>query len=99
MAQSDMRGQEAAVRERTGGAVRASWMAALRDPRHVKGLAIAVAAGVFMASVGAFGTGEAPVAVRYLYWITVMLAGASGGVLVSILVDLGGWFDDRPVLQ
>lgn len=99
MAQSDMRGQKAAVRERTGAAVRASWMAALRDPRHVKGLAIAVAAGVFMASVGAFGSSEAPVAVRYAYWITVMLAGASGGVLVSILVELGGWFDDRPVLQ
>lgn len=99
MAQSDMRGQDAVVRERTGGAVRASWMAALRDPRHVKGMAIAAAAGVFMAAAGAFETGEAPIVIRFAYWIGVMLLGASAGIVVSALVEQGGWFDDRPALQ
>ena len=52
-----------------------------------------------MAVVGAFGSSEAPVLIRFIYWIAVMLAGALGGIVVSVLVDLGGWFDDRPPLQ
>lgn len=99
MAQSDMRGEQAVVRERTGGAVRASWIAALLANRHARGLALAALAGVFLAMVGAFGTNDAPVVLRFVYWITVMLTGALGGVLVSILVNRGGWFDDRPGLQ
>jgi hypothetical protein len=99
MTQSDMRGQEGAVRERTGGAVRASWIDALLQARHLRGLAIAGLAGVFMAAAGAFQTGEAPVVARFAYWIGVMLVGALGGVVVSALVERGGWFDDRPALQ
>ena len=74
-------------------------MGAFLDGRHLRGLALAAAFGVFMAAVGAFGSNEAPVVIRYAYWITVMLVGALGGLVVSVLVDLGGWFDDRPVLQ
>lgn len=99
MAQSDMRGARPAVRERTGAAVGASWINALLDPRHLRGLAIAVLAGVFMASVGALGSNEVPVLIRYAYWITVMLTGGLGGLVVSVLVELGGWYDDRPALQ
>lgn len=99
MAQSDMRGAQPPVRERTGGAVGASWIDGLRDARHLRGLVIAALAGVFMAAVGAFGSGEAPVLIRYAYWITVMLTGALGGLVVSVLVDRGGWYDDRPALQ
>lgn len=99
MAQSDMRGGEGAVRERTGAAVRASWIDAFVDARHLRGLAIAALAGVFLAAAGAFGTSEAPVLTRFVYWISVMLVGATAGIVVSVLVDLGGWFDDRPALQ
>ncbi|HRD27272.1 MAG TPA: LytTR family DNA-binding domain-containing protein [Caulobacter sp.] len=99
MAQSDMRGEQAAVRERTGAAVRASWIATLLTNRHARGLALAALAGVFLALVGAFGTSDAPVGLRLTYWITVMLIGALVGLLVSTLVARGGWFDDRPVLQ
>lgn len=67
--------------------------------RHPRGLLIATAAGVFMALVGAFGSGEAPLVARLIYWVTVMLTGALGGVAVSELVDRGGWFDERPALQ
>ena len=99
MAQSDMRGKQAPVRERTGAAVRASWIDGLFQARHLRGLGLAVLAGGFLAASGAFQTGEAPVAARFLYWMTVMLAGALGGGVVSALVDRGGWFDDNPPLQ
>ena len=99
MAQSDMRGQEAAVRQRTAAAIRASWIDAFAGQRHLRGLAIAALAGVFLAMAGAFGTSDAPVLARFLYWIPVMLVGATGGIVVSVLVDRGGWFDDRPALQ
>lgn len=99
MAQLDMRGQEGAVRERTGAAVRASWIDVFLDVRHLRGLAIAVLVGAFLAAAGAFQTGETPVVTRFVYWISVMLVGAVGGVVVSVLVDRGGWFDDRPALQ
>ncbi len=94
-----MRGQEGPVRERTGAAVRASWIDAFLQTRHLRGLAIAAFAGVFLAAAGAFETSEAPVVIRFAYWIGVMLVGASAGIVVSALVDLGGWFDDRPALQ
>jgi hypothetical protein len=99
MAQSDMRGQGAAVRERTGAAVRASWIDGFLNPRHLRGLSIAALAGVFLALVGAFGTGEAPLVTRFVYWISVMLVGATAGIVVAVLVERGGWFDDRPPLQ
>jgi len=67
--------------------------------RHWRGLVIAAGAGVFMAVVGAFGSGEAPLGPRLAYWVTVMLTGGAAGVVVSELVDRGGWFDDRPALQ
>lgn len=99
MAQSNMRGQGAAVRQRTGAAIGASWIAAFLDTRHLRGLGIAGLAGVFLAAAGAFGTDDAPMVTRFVYWIPVMLVGALAGIVVSVLVDRGGWFDDRPALQ
>jgi len=94
-----MRGKTGPVRETTGTAVRASPIAALRRWRHWRGLLIAAAGGVFMAVVGAFGSGDAPLAPRLLYWLSVMLTGGFAGIVVSELVNRGGWFDDRPALQ
>ncbi|MDO9222874.1 MAG: LytTR family DNA-binding domain-containing protein [Caulobacter sp.] len=74
-------------------------MTGLARSRHAGGIALSILAGLFLASVGAFGTGEAPIAARLIYWIGVMVAGALGGALVSELVDRGGWFDDRPAVQ
>lgn len=99
MAQSDLRGDRASVRERTGAAPRASWIDGLFQTRHLRGLALAVLAGGFLAASGAFHTGDAPALARFSYWMTVMLVGALGGILVSVLVDHGGWFDDNPPLQ
>lgn len=99
MAQSDMRGEQPPVRERTGAAVGASWIDGLFQARHLRGLGLAALAGGFLAAAGAFGTDEAPVLARFLYWMSVMLLGALGGIVVSVLVDHGGWFDDNPPLQ
>lgn len=99
MAQSDMRGEQPSVRERTGGAVHASWIDGFVQARHLRGLGLAALAGGFLAAAGAFQTGDAPVLARFLYWIPVMLIGAVGGIIVSVLVDQGGWFDDNPPLQ
>ncbi len=52
-----------------------------------------------MALAGAFGTGETPLAGRLFYWITVTLIGGTAGIVAAVLVERGGWFDDRPALQ
>jgi DNA-binding LytR/AlgR family response regulator len=44
-----------------------------------RGLAIAAAAGLFLAFAGAFETGQAPIAVRLAYWLGLMLGGAVFG--------------------
>lgn len=51
-----------------------------------RSIALAVAAGVFMAAVGAFGSGEAPAPLRFGYWIGVMLVGAVGGWGMAALI-------------
>lgn len=38
----------------------------------VRALAVSIAAGVFLAMAGAFGTGAAPLAARFSYWLTIM---------------------------
>jgi DNA-binding LytR/AlgR family response regulator len=97
--QSPIRGKAGEVRETTPDAVHASWIATLAGSRHARGLLIAAVAGVFLAVVGAFGSGEAPFWPRLAFWVIALMTGGLGGVAVSALVDHGGWFDDRPVLQ
>lgn len=97
--QPSMRDKQSAIRETTGAAVHASRMAVVLRSQTVRGLLIALVAGVFLAFVGALGSGDAPLIWRLVYWITVMEVGALGGLVASELVDRGGWLDDRPVLQ
>lgn len=85
----------APVRERTGGAVRASRTAG----RLGRELLIAVAAGVFLAFTGAFGSGDAPWPARFAYWLIVMLAGELIGYGVSRVVIGRGWLDRSDWLQ
>lgn len=51
----------------------------------VRGLALAAGVGLFLAFSGAFGTGEAPAARRYPYWLGLLLIGALWGPFVSRL--------------
>ena len=86
------------LRERTGPAVRASrtdagWRQAWR------GLAIAAAAGVFLAFTGAFGSGDAPWLTRFGFWLLVMLTGGLLGEVVSNQVIRRGWLEENVWLQ
>ena len=46
--------------------------------------AAAVAAGLFLAAVGAFGTGQASLPLRLIYWIPMMVAGTVAGTLIVL---------------
>ena len=63
-----------------------------------RGLAIAAAAGVVLALTGAFGSGHAPLWLRLVYWIPVMLVGAVWGHLCSRLIERWIDIDERPWL-
>jgi len=99
MAQPGMRDGTPSVREGPPKAARASWTNTPFAAQHFKGLAIAVAAGVFMAAVGAFGTDQLPLSVRLGYWIAVIVVGAVGGMAIGALTDRIHWFEDRPWLE
>jgi DNA-binding LytR/AlgR family response regulator len=68
------------------------------DPGLVRGVSIALAAGLLLAFTGAFGMGHTPFWFRVAYWEPVMLLGALWGHLCSNLV--GRWIDSdqRPWL-
>lgn len=51
----------------------------------LRGLALSAAVGLFLAFAGAFGTGEAPAARRYPYWLGLLLIGALWGPFVARL--------------
>ena len=82
------------LRERTDAAVRAS-PTAPGWTRLRRTLVVAVVAAVFLAFAGAFGSGDAPWALRFAYWFAVMLAGSLFGSLVAYHVDRRGWLEDR----
>jgi DNA-binding LytR/AlgR family response regulator len=64
----------------------------------VRGVSVAAAAGVVLAFMGAFGSMEAPLWLRLVYWVPVMLAGALWGHLCSRLVFRWVDPDERPWL-
>ena len=63
-----------------------------------RGMLIAAAAGVVLALTGAFGTSNTSLALRFGYWVPVMLAGAFWGHLCSRAVHRWIDMDDRPWL-
>jgi hypothetical protein len=54
--------------------------------------------GLFLASVGAFGTGEAPAAIRFIYWVTVMVGGGLIGAVIEPLLLRWPAMTQRPRL-
>ena len=48
----------------------------------IRGLTVALVAGLFLTFSGAFDTGEAPLAPRLIYWMTLMLVGYGWGAFV-----------------
>ena len=68
------------------------------DPTAIRGVVIAVLAGVVLALTGAFGTGSAPLWLRLVYWTPMMLAGGVWAHLCSRLLDRFIALDERPWL-
>lgn len=64
-----------------------------------RGLGAAMVVGVFLALSGAFATGEAPLAFRMAYWLTVMPLGAAVSGLVDRLFARWVVMDDRPLVR
>jgi hypothetical protein len=60
-----------------------------------RGLAIAVAAGLFLAIAAPFQTGLLPLSQRLFYWVGLMLLGAIWGHIASDWVFKAGRFDER----
>jgi hypothetical protein len=61
----------------------------------LRSLAVTLAAGVFLAIAGAFGTGDAPLIVRFAYWLPVMLLGWAWGVAISRFFFRSGRIGER----
>ena len=64
----------------------------------LRGLVIATAAGAVLAVSGAFGSINAPLWLRLVYWVPVMLAGAAWGHVCSRLIDRWIDMDEKPWL-
>jgi hypothetical protein len=90
--QPQVREPRAETRQAAASAVGASPVAGDERPwvrNWRRNLAIAGAAGVFLALVGAANTGGAPLAQRFLYWIPIMMAGGVlGGLLASAVAHV-----------
>jgi DNA-binding LytR/AlgR family response regulator len=61
-------------------------------------MAIAVVAAVFLAGAGAFGTGAAPLAARFGYWLTAMPLASLIGAAVFLPAYRLGWMEERPLV-
>lgn len=85
-----MRGSPATFREQTDRAVREAWA------DWGRGVAVTAVAGLFLALVGAFGTDDAPLAIRLTYWIGLMTGGALVGHILTRFMDRWTGFDTRP---
>lgn len=77
--QPELRRPTEPKRERQGDAAGASSNAYGYESHSdlVRNIAVCVAAGVFLAMVGALGTQNAPLTTRLLFWVPVMLGGAA----------------------
>lgn len=62
---------------------------------RARDLVVAAVAAGFLATSGAFGSGEAPYLQRLAYWLMLMLSGALLGGFVARTVQARGWFETR----
>lgn len=67
-----------------------------RRRSFLRGLAVAVSGGLFLAATGAFGSGDAPMAQRVPYWAGVMVLGGLWGRVCIWALGRRIDVDDRP---
>jgi hypothetical protein len=99
------------LRDREAHAVRASWLAPwpvvwtafrtrLSQTLQPMPFVLAAVGGLFLAYLAPFGSGNATVAQRYVYWPGVIVGGTLIGILISCMID--AVFDReqrRPILS
>ncbi|OYW29388.1 MAG: hypothetical protein B7Z44_04940, partial [Caulobacter sp. 12-67-6] len=71
---------------------------ALTSPEALRGFLVSAFAGLFLALIGALGSGDAPLPVRLVYWIGLCVAGSVVGTGVSQVIGRDGRADARPWL-
>lgn len=71
---------------------------ALTSPEAQRGIAVSVAAGVFLALISALGTGAVSLPVRLAYWVGLCLTGGVVGTGVNQVIGRDGRADARPWL-
>lgn len=84
---------EPGVTSRQGAA---AWSPGLAD--WIRGAAICLGAGVFMAVSGAFGSNEATLTQRLIYWVGLMFAGSLMGNFIARPIFASRQFAPRPWL-
>lgn len=90
------------MRERQENAIGASRTAGKRAPgplNYRRGLVVATIAAFVMTFMGAFGTGDVPLAHRLLFWLIIMESGALIGIGASTGIRTWGALIDRPVIE
>lgn len=65
----------------------------------LKGLAAAIAVGIFLALTGAFNSGQESLTWRLAYWPLMMGAGAAVGGVIAHLFTTWSALDERPILR
>lgn len=85
--QPELRERARSERQTQAPATGASPNAGARWLIWLRNLGIAAAAGLFLAFVGAFDTGPAPLTTRLLYWAPLLMAGALLGQATSGLLS------------
>lgn len=63
----------------------------------IRALGIAVAAGVFLALSGAFGSGGAPLPLRLAYWLVTMIVTTLAAVALMVGIGRVAWLAERPL--
>jgi len=61
-------------------------------------LVVAAVAALFLAFVGAFGTGSSAIGLRLAYWLTAMLLTTMVGTVFVLPAYMLGWVEPRPLL-
>lgn len=74
-------------------------MTSLFQFRHLRGMLLALAVGVFLALTGAFDTLGISLAGRLFYWLLQMGIGGAVGVGISIFIERAAWMEDKPLRQ
>ncbi len=86
------------IRETPGAATREAPMPAqFMGTAWLRFALLATLPGIVLAVLGPFGSYEAPLGMRFAYWVPTMMAGAFTGAIAGAALDRIKFFHNRPV--